>query len=452
MLAIFVFCLLLCACGGQKETSEAEENQLSIWDGGGSLATGERREITDPPETWPVTEGFSEMEKIEINPETDGNPYLSAVNICESEDAIFQTQFAGTANQIRLYRYDKDNHTYDVLCNRPDCTHDEGCVAFAEWGQCIKYYCGKIYAVAEEGERDYETETGTIEYVLYEIDPNGSSRRAVQTLVSVEFRIGDANTLNDPRFIIHRGYVYYWHTIGNNSDEYDTYRNGKNCIWRVPLGGEPSDAECVFVLSKKTLYFLDQHFHMKNMGSYIYFVDLDQTEGRNALMYRINTEEETVEKLPVLFPEYQYPEKFHINDQGVYWLVSDGRVTEESTAEGAEPLYSEVYCYQFATGTLEVVWRERRALYDYSVMYEDESYFYISRTMNTSEEKAWSILVFDKEFHQIDELELETYFKAWYGGSFDTILLINDNFNYAVGWADKSKIGTDAFVAHRIGE
>ena len=443
---LIALCLLLCACGGQKETSEAEENQLSIWDGGGSLATGERQEITDPPETWPVTDELTQMEPINMNPETDGNPYLSLYYKCETDDAYYHVRFADESAASKIFRFDKKQHTYGVLCSRPDCRHEEGCVASGIWGQSISYYNGKIYAVAEEGERVQGEETGTIEFVLYEIDPDGHSRRAVQTLVRVEIRMRDGYTAYDPRFVIHRGYVYYWHHIGNDADEYDVYRNGKNCIWRVPLGGSEEDAECLFALEKYTLKRA-RGPKVQPYGNYIYFLDQDLYWMGH--IYRINLKDQKVERLPI----GDNIEYYHVTDDGVYGIKITDRLTEEATAEGTVPTYAEIMVYRFATGTVEVAWKGERGEYDYGMFYHDGTYFYISCLPNTSDSLPWTIYVFDHEFQQVGKVELDQKkgFIAWNGGSKDQLIFFT-NGNVIMGWADKSKIGTDEFVAHRIGE
>ncbi len=145
-----------------------------------------------------------------VSPEID--------TMCETEAGIY---FMGP--HYRAYYLDKAAKRVTILCNKPECDHqDETCGAdlgaYAMW-----FYENRLYFTSA----DYVYENGG--YVdhgkrVYSVGPDGTGRRVEQALEFVPN--GDKANAADP--ILHRGVVYF---------SYD------GDLYALPLGRDIEDAE-----------------------------------------------------------------------------------------------------------------------------------------------------------------------------------------------------------------
>lgn len=170
----------------------------------------------------------------EYNEETDWDwSYYSASHI--SRFAKGEKGYYVRLNDY-VYYCSFEKNKLVPLCNRPDCLHDKEvdyskkkeCTAYVGWGSVnlfsgIQFYEGKLYA-------NYSingTKSGSKYYYgddLYEIQPDGSSREALE--IDME---------NASRFCIHRGDVYYVTHITDSKNVTEIEQ-----VYRKPLnGGEP---------------------------------------------------------------------------------------------------------------------------------------------------------------------------------------------------------------------
>ena len=102
-----------------------------------------------------------------------------------------------------LYYMDKDSLSPQILCNRPECTHktaDCNALFFYEQAPFIQYYEGRLYVsglALDSKENQY--------VVLYEVSPDTGTRRVVCKL---PYGLGSGSW----GYMMHRGYLYMYHT------------------------------------------------------------------------------------------------------------------------------------------------------------------------------------------------------------------------------------------------
>ena len=106
-----------------------------------------------------------------------------------------------------LYYMDKDSLSPQILCNRPECTHktaDCNALFFYEQAPFIQYYEGHLYVSSfalDSKEKQY--------VVLYEVSPDTCTRRVVCKL---PYGLGSGSW----GYMMHRGYLYMYHTDAEN--------------------------------------------------------------------------------------------------------------------------------------------------------------------------------------------------------------------------------------------
>ena len=451
MFTMFIFT----ACGDvenhNQETGQ-DGKETTTWNSGDSLITGETKQMTAPPAAWEVSEETKlKSEKIEYNPKTDGDWRTSELMYCEGEDGnIYQPIYRTQELLPFLACYDAKSHGFRIMCSRPECYHmDEDCDAYlAEQVFGMEYYNGKIYTVMiERDNSDYFEETedevtfSSVTYAdLYAIDPGKNSREKVQSLKIIE-RKNAHNNISGFRFsfTIHRGYVYYEHSMGEEPEREDYYRNGKNCIFRVPLGGTEADAECIYVLPKNqssegSVY--DQDIVMKPYGSYVYFIEyLRNPDGvRSTALRRIDTVNKRVERIPLAeSPDYFY----YAAEEGIYY----SHITEDGSLDGKLRLH------RLEDGTEEIVM-------DYGALAESEAlgcYFdgtcWYAQFNKGQDEFVTDFIVLDSNFKKIGELDFGAHLLMPISAKHQMVLFTEDDKLY--GWLNKADIAKGDLTVHR---
>ena len=289
---IFVFSLLLCACGDTQET-ETSWKADSLADNNGKLTTPPNGVpiITDPDQFQPVTEDQS------YHFETDWQNYLGKTGsnsfLAVGEDSYYYY------NGVFLYVFDPKQKRYAKLCNKPECTHEinVGCNAELRPAESnitgqnlfgLFYYNKNIYLIFEIpvfGDNDAE---GHVTLRLYRISPDGTERTAVRDLVS--FYTTEKETAVSYTFIQHRGYLYYAYVFQKEGQN-DFYMGGSNVLYRVPMDGS-GEPECIMPIPEDSDLTGTKLY---GEGSYIYFCFSNRTDCMGEV-YRFNTESDQVEK------------------------------------------------------------------------------------------------------------------------------------------------------------
>lgn len=171
--------------------------------------------------------------------DTDDQYYLRNTienEILESEDCYYVFGFH------YLYAIDKETGTETVVCNKPDCLHDNepddsrrvDCNAYFPGQQFIAYYQGKMYVLDKLG---LNSESGD---VVYEVDLSGAGRKKIYESEK------DVSVM-----LVHRGYLY----LSFNDFYYDmeVYENhpelleDASCeVVRIPLDNPSQEPETVW--------------------------------------------------------------------------------------------------------------------------------------------------------------------------------------------------------------
>ena len=444
-----VLCLLFCCMGAAACSDTDTENQkagqngteTTTWNNGDSLITGDNKQLTEPPAAWKISEATKlKSEKIEYDPKTDGDWRTAGDTRCEAENGnIYQVLYRTPKALPFLACYDAKSHGFRILCNRPECYHvNEDCDAFlAEEVFGLEYYNGKIYTVLIERDNRYEDESeggfsSTTYASLYAINPDGTGRKRIQILKAVEktkdiYNVSHINIA----FVIHRGYVYYTHNLGHPLEREDYYRNGKNCIFRVPLGGSEADAECIYVLPEMRYeeYLFDQEISMIPYGSYVYFAE----EKSNTVGYslgRIDTVNKRVEKIRL---EKVSAIDFYVTEEGIYYnnAEMDGKLRLHHLEDGTEEIVA-----------------DQATLSDYAPLgFLYDSVCWYAFFDKGQEKFVTDIIVLDSDFKKIGELDFGVHLLMPISAKHQMVLFTEDDKLY--GWLDKADIAKGDLTVHR---
>ena len=456
-----VLCLLFCCMGAAACSDTDTENQkagqdgtgTTTWNSGDSLVTGDNKQLTEPPAAWKISEETKlKSEKIEYDPKTDGNWRMASEWCCETEDGnLYQIEADSLGNGKYLYCYDAKSHGYRKVCNRPECYHtNEDCDAFlAEEAFGMEYYNGKLYTIPiERDDRDWQEIEGksvfssTTYANLYAIDPNGTGRVKVQSLKVIERKNADCNITGiNINFTIHKGYVYYRHNLGEATEMEDYYKNGKNCIFRVPLGGSEAEAECIYVMPKlQHINGLHEIFNQEDTfirpyGNYIYFLEekINPENQEGALIYalnRIDIINKQVEKIQL---EKPLELEFYVTEEGIYYYSSklDGKLRLHHLEDGTEEI--------IVNQTDLSKYRPLGFNYDGMCWY---AFF-----DKGQEEFVTDIVVLDSDYKKIGELDFGVHLYMFLDAKYNLALFTEDNKLY--GWLDKADIAKGDLTVHR---
>jgi hypothetical protein len=443
-------CVLACtACDGkgteQKNANTSDTTETTVWTAGNSVVEDDQT-LTPAPEGWPVVDTDTiEAHSVTRNFKTDGANYFVSASQCQTENGYYALEFSGEGSAI--YYFDSSSHTYSALCNRPDCKHNSSdCNTYLDECYGLEYYNGKLYTVSvETEEKDNEVRDGqvwtadTVRVKLYAFSLDGSSKQEVQCLKTVECSLDQYNIDHTFLFFIHRGYVYYVQYMAHPLRRADTYWNGQDCLYRVPLGGKETEAECVYVLPEQ--YGELGSLNMKPYGDYIYFVNPAEGTLDYGRLYRINLTKKQVERLPIEKNIYSDSFSFYVKEDGIYYYSED-----EQKA---------VYEYCFTDGSekkvVELPEKEGYTLWD--VLYDD-TYWYVVYGKDSGDVWASAVLdvILDGEFQKLGEIERQS---AW-NLPFELrdvipILGYDDSDKIIVtGWIDKSEFAKGIFTIHEV--
>lgn len=124
-------------------------------------------------------------------------------------------------NELRLYYFDSETKEAYPVCNKPNCNHNGDCTAFFPifnyYPFMLSYYNNSLYVWG------WEEDGNTRHNYIYEISLDNYKRKKAVFLF-------DSTSTSSIYFIIHRGYVYYIKSNGNDLKEQTDY------IYRAEIG------------------------------------------------------------------------------------------------------------------------------------------------------------------------------------------------------------------------
>lgn len=165
----------------------------------------------------------------------DSQEYLygfNATGVGETDNSIFLSSITTDF----IYVLDKETLNYKLLCDKPDCLHDEesdpkkkeDCRAYTGGKDSFVYYGNRLYYNNMGEYKDPDGNKGITENI-YSVKTDGSDKRLI-------FSIKDISLL---WFKVHRGYIYYMTT----SFDREGIAMGKAALYRIPLDGKEKDSE-----------------------------------------------------------------------------------------------------------------------------------------------------------------------------------------------------------------
>lgn len=280
-------------------------------------------EKVQPPQGCPIV-NVDEYEipfSWEYNKKTDDNQNTNRGigGIADVGDTIYSKSSIDW-----LCYYDKNNMSKNLLCGKPDCEHlSETCNATIHGMYGLQYYNGYLYIV-QYNESNIN---------LKKISLDGSERETVGNLLATEKIEG--NTGGHIKWIIHRGYIYYYYKCGSGEAEDTYYLNNSNCVHRMNL--DTKEKECIMVFPSEAD---SDSCTLKGIGSYIY-MNMPSNESEGGFLYRFNTETCKLEKLESLGKNIS---GYAVYDDRIYYLKN-----------GINEKQAELYCFYYEDKKSELI-------------------------------------------------------------------------------------------------
>lgn len=400
-------------CG--VEDKDVKEPNLSTWNPG-DLDRGERV-ATPVPEGWAVADGFRETEQesgrmveaqiLQDRSISEGDGYYYIYD--DNDRKIYSVEeTTGEVSVIYEVPYLQNEQTDDTETGMKVYESDE------MWkpGFKLQAYDGCLYVSAYDQAQGGYREGNYDDWPLY--------RPARAALYRIEDgKLQEVLCLADREeysflsfdYLIYEGYVYYWYDIYTRENSFDTWGEGNNCIWRVPLGGPEEEAECVYAWQGNVMKS-SGNADVKTLapcGDYLYFVDSAE---ETKYLYRIVISEKCLERIP-------------LDEEGrVVQLVADAdRVyygTDDMRDQGADAADSQQGWKQMsfaADAPLDCI-----SLSDSEVVFYKEGFWYLNYWTGSAHE----VDVYDWDFKLISRITGITL-KASGKGSSGMILAEGDN-------------------------
>jgi hypothetical protein len=212
----------------------------------------------------------------------------------------------------------------------------------------------------------------------------------------------------------------------------DVYKNGNNCLYRVPFGGDETEAECIIAFTGNDSY--DIMPEIKPYGDYLYFSYVSTNDSAGKL-YRINTVEKKIEKLPI--EEWVYDAQFFVENDCIYYYGPENSGI--------------VYCYSFSNNSKKVV-MDFSSVTELKItcIFYDGTYWYGMCIPSVSEEgypQTYETIIMDSQFQKIGEIERSATYTVAFDVK-DVVAVINNSELY--GWIDKSEFAKGIFIIHEV--
>lgn len=297
----------------------------------------------------------------EYNTETDDGQNTHCGAMCaDAGDVIYKITSA-----TFLEYYDKNTMTKSLLCGKPDCEHnnEKTCNAYVSGMSALQYYNGYLYTVQDANK-------------LTKISLDGAIREEAGELVVNPVTEVNGGSI---RWIIHRGYIYYYYNCGSGYIEGTYYLNNSNCIYRMNL--ENKEKECIMAFPEMSL----SSCIMQGVGSYIYMNMVENEEG--VYLYRFNTETKQLERLKSIGSNI---EGYAVCDDRLYYLRKN---CEEKTMA--------LYCFEYGNKEIKLIDTYYNA--NGGNMYCDDDFIYA----DIIQSNISNIKIFDKTGNFIADIALE---------------------------------------------
>lgn len=151
----------------------------------------------------------------------------TTVNICSDENYYY------TAVSGRVAAASKDSLDFQIICNRPDCFHDDDtCTAYLNMGG-VWNAGGQMYVL----KTNYNRDAKLTDLIRISVEDGVSTK--IATLMQKRLDESGSSVVGLNEFMIHKGYAYYVIDSGANSGE------EKTTVYRVRLK-ENAEPEALF--------------------------------------------------------------------------------------------------------------------------------------------------------------------------------------------------------------
>lgn len=440
------------ACGAEKEVKEPH---LSVWDTGDVYA-GERT-MTPMPEGWEIVEGFGETEaesggvvqqaasQDRSISEGDGYYYIYDDNDRKIYSVEEETGEVNLFYEFPYYQYEQAEETDGTEAGME--VYEEGEI----WRpRCkLQAYEGSLYVSAyDQAMRVYTEGLFNDSWSLYQ-----PARVALYRLE--DGKLQEVQCLAEREeysylafdYLIYEGYVYYWYVISSRTTDYDTWGDGNNCIWRVPLGGTKEEAECIYAWQEdglrvpmqsltseseymdawmKAFWSFELRETRKTLvpyGDYLYFTDV--SDGQEYL-YRILISGQYLERMP--FDEDGYVVQLIADEDGIYYradyYLEEYEYDELGNVISSNVVYeSALKKITFADGAVS----DCLSLdYNASVLSGGGAWY-----ISGSTDYKWITIVYDADFQQMNQSS-DIILKSLGGETCEVMLVEKENGRLAI--------------------
>lgn len=353
LLSILYICILFIMTGCSGD--EAQKDITSIADNG-----IKRSKVPKGCQVIDISEEEIPI-SWEYNRETDDGQNTPCGAICaDAGDVIYKITSA-----TFLEYYEKESMSSSLLCGKPDCEHnnEKTCNAYLGGMSALQYYNGYLYTVQDANK-------------LTKISLDGTIREEAGELVVNPVTEVNGGSI---RWVIHRGYIYYYYNCGAGFIEGTYYLNNSNCIHRMNL--ESKEKECIMAFPEMS----QSSCIMQGVGSYVYMNMVQNEEG--GYLYRFNTETKQLERLKSIGNDIS---GYAVCDDRLYYLRKN---CEEKTAS--------LYCFEYGNKETKLIGTYNA---DGSNMYCDDDFIYGVIIQNNIS----NVKIFDKTGNYIANIAVET--------------------------------------------
>lgn len=389
LLSILYMCILFIITGCSGD--EAQKDITSIADNGIKGAkTPKGCKIVDiSKEEMPIS--------WEYNMETDYEQNTPNGALCtDVNDVIYKIK-----EETFLEYYEKESMSKNLLCGKPDCEHnnEKTCNAYVSGMSALQYYNGYLYTVQDVNK-------------LTKISLDGAIREEAGELVVNPVTEVNGGSI---RWVIHRGYIYYYYNCGAGFIEGTYYLNNSNCIHRMNF--ESKEKECIMAFPEMS----QSSCIMQGVGSYVYMNMVQNEEG--GYLYRFNTETKQLERLKSIGSDIS---GYAVCDDRLYYLRKN---CEEKTAA--------LYCFEYGNKETKLI--DTYYNVDGGNMYCDNDFIYTVILHNNMA----NIKAFDKTCNFIADIAVEmergNAIFLWMGTDATRVYLI-EMYGDKLYYIEKSKL------------
>ena len=274
---------------------------------------------------------------------TDSQEYLidpvENAHMCESPDSFYY------ACNSFIYVIDKDTHKAAVLCNKPDCLHENeynpgSCHAYISSAEEeLLYYDGSLYTQGQEERSDMDGNRHWYDQI-FRVTIDGSNRELVYE--TSDMRIFSLRT--------HRGYIYftaakYIENEGASSDRVHLYR--------LPVsGGKPKQLKIKYFDKQRDVSKAYSEgyevLRMHYFGDYLYIRVNGRIAGKTVdSIVRVNLKTLKTEDIGKSLSIEKYD--FTVIGDKVYY-VSNKKLYEANTNGTGEKVLKDLKSYGYKAG------------------------------------------------------------------------------------------------------